>query len=98
MLEPTVDPVSPIVLVDACDEEDACDELLAVAEPHADGVVVPPPSKAPPDVVFGHGITSGLIPDGLSSVAPSGIVPELEDDDDSDGTVPSGEVAPMPGA
>jgi hypothetical protein len=38
---------------------------------------------------------SGLSPGGLSSVAPSGIVPE--GDDESESVVPNGEVIPMPG-
>jgi hypothetical protein len=69
--------------------------LLAVAEPHAVPTVEPPPSKAPLEVVFGHGIASGLMPGVLSSVAPSGIPLPPLDVEGSD-RVPSGEVEPMP--
>jgi hypothetical protein len=41
---------------------------------------------------------SGLSPGGFSSVAPSRIVPELEEGDEPEGVIPSGEVMPMPDA
>jgi hypothetical protein len=92
MPEPAADPivrpgVDPLEL-DAVDAADG----FAVSEPQAVDKVEPPPSNAEFEVVFGHGMTSGLIPGWLSSVAPSGMPLELE------GAVPSGEVAPMPGA
>jgi hypothetical protein len=76
---------------------DIPDELLVVVEPHVEDVIEPPPSNAVLEVVFGHGIWSGLNPGGLSSVAPSGIPLELEGEGESESVVPSGEVAPMPG-
>jgi hypothetical protein len=79
------------------DAVDVADELLIVPEPHPEDAVEPPPSKAPLEVVLGHGIWSGLNPGGLSSVAPSGMPLELEAEDESESVVPSGEVAPMPG-
>jgi hypothetical protein len=90
MPEPAADPVvrpgvDPLEL-DAVELADG----LAVFDPQAVDKVEPPPSNAEFDVVLGHGMTSGLIPGWLSSVAPSGMMLVLE------GAVPSGEVAPMP--
>jgi hypothetical protein len=82
VVRPGVDPLE-------LDAGDIADEL-PVSEPHAVDKVEPPPSNAEFDVVLGHGMTSGLVPGWLSSVAPSGIALELE------GVVPSGEVVPMP--
>jgi hypothetical protein len=82
VVKPGVDPLEP----DAVELADG----FAVSEPQAVDKVEPPPSNAEFDVALGHGMTSGLIPGWLSSVAPSGMVLELE------GAVPSGEVAPMP--
>jgi hypothetical protein len=61
--------------------------------------VEPPPSKAALELVFGHGVCSGLKPGVVSSVAPSGIPPMPAGAEDIDGPedgVPSGEVEPMP--
>jgi hypothetical protein len=88
--DPVVNPGPDAVELDAVDVPD-------VLEPHAEEAVAPPPSNAALEVVFGHGIWSGLNPGGLSSVAPSGIALELEGEDGSESAVPSGEVAPMPG-
>jgi hypothetical protein len=71
------------------------DELLVPAELHPEAEEVPPPSNEAFEPAFGHGIVSGLIPDGVSSVAPRGMPPKALEDD-SDGWVPSGEVTPMP--
>jgi hypothetical protein len=92
--DPVVNPKPDAVELDAVDVPD---KLLVVLEPHAEEVVEPPPSNAALEVVFGHGIWSGLNPGGLSSVAPSGIPLKLEGEDGSESVVPSGEVAPMPG-
>jgi hypothetical protein len=72
------------------------DEPLVPAEPHPEAEEVPPPSNEAFEPAFGHGIVSGLIPDGVSSVAPRGMALTDAPEDDSDGWVPSGEVAPMP--
>jgi hypothetical protein len=95
MPAPLVD--NPEIEVVASEAVDVPDELLVAAEPHAEEVVDPPPSKAEFEPVFGHGIWSGLTPGVLISVAPSGIPLELEGEDGSESIVPSGEVAPMPG-
>jgi hypothetical protein len=92
--EPLVDPKVDAVELDAVEVPG---EMLVAAEPHGEDAVEPPPSNAAEEVVFGHGICSGLNPAGLSSVAPSGIPPEVEAEDGSDSVVPSGDVAPMPG-
>lgn len=98
MPEPTVDPVNSDVEALEPDAVGAWDELFAVADAAAQmEEAVPPPSNAVLDVVFGHGVCSGLNPGGLSSVAPSGIPLETEEDDAPEDIVPSGEVAPMPG-
>ena len=94
MPEPVVDPSVEAVEPEAVEIPD---ELLVVAEPHPEEAMEPPPSKAELEDVFGHGIWSGLMPGVSTSVAPSGIPPEPEAEDGSDSTVPSGEVAPMPG-
>jgi hypothetical protein len=91
--DPDVNPEIEAVELDAVDVA----ELLVVPEAHPEDAVEPPPSKAPLEVVFGHGIWSGLKPGGLSSVAPSGIPLEPEVEDESESVVPSGDVAPMPG-
>ena len=61
----------------------------------------PPPSKAAFELVPGHGMISGLTPDVLISVEPSGMPPRPDELESSgefavDGA-PSGEVGPMPG-
>ena len=89
VINPKLDPVE-------LDAVDVPDELLVVLEPHAEDALAPPPSNAALEVVFGHGICSGLNPGGLSSVAPSGTPLEPEGADGSESVVPSGEVAPMP--
>jgi len=95
MPEPLADPVViPEIELSELDPVDAWDELLAFEQ--AEEVLEPPPSKAALEAVFGHGICSGLNPGGMSSVAPSGMLPELEEED-GEGVVPSGEVVPMPG-
>jgi hypothetical protein len=70
------------------------DELVVLAEPHADDSDAPPPSNELVELMVGHGAASGLIPGGSSSVAPIGIL-------DMGAAVcasePSGDVAPMPG-
>jgi hypothetical protein len=94
MPEPLVDPIvdpRPDAVPEAIDVPDVA------AEPHADVAAEPPPSNAEFEFVVGHGIWSGLMPDVLSSVAPSGIPLALELDEGSESIVPSGEVAPMPG-
>ncbi len=98
MPKPPVDPVVDSELDGlALDAVDAAGELPVAPEPHAEDAVEPPPSNAALEVTFGHGICSGLNPGGLSSVAPSGIPPEVEEEDGSESVVPSGEVVPMPG-
>ncbi len=96
MPEPLFDPaVKPDVNVFELDAVELPDELFAVVEPQPEEMPAPPPSNWELEAVFGHGITSGLSPGGFSSVAPSGMVPEEEDE--SEGVIPSGEVMPMPG-
>jgi hypothetical protein len=98
MPELSVDPaVNPMIDAVEPDGVEVPNEALVVAEPHAEDAVEPPPSNAALAVVFGHGIWSGLNPVGLSSIAPSGIPPEVEVEDGSESVVPSGEVAPMLG-
>jgi hypothetical protein len=96
MPEPLLDPaVKPDVKVFELDAVEPPDEPFAVVEPQPEEMLAPPPSNWALEAVFGHGITSGLSPGGFSSVAPSGIAPEEEDE--SEGVIPSGEVMPMPG-
>jgi hypothetical protein len=98
MPEPLADPVvTPEIELSELAPVDAWEELLAFEQ--AEEAVEPPPSNAALEVVFGHGICSGLNPGGMSSVAPSGIPLPIEEEEaeDGEGAVPSGEVVPMPG-
>ena len=82
------EPVVPDAVVDV---------LLELVELHPVEAVIPPPSKDELELVAGHGMVSGLMPDGVSSVAPRGMLPvDALDGDGSEAVVPSGEVAPMP--
>ena len=92
LFDPAIKPDVNVLELDAAAEPP--NELFAVAEPQPEERLEPPPSNWALETVFGHGMTSGLSPGGFSSVAPSGMVPEGEDESES---VPSGEVMPMPG-
>jgi hypothetical protein len=95
MPEPALDPAVEIV---SCPLEPCvadADELPEFAELHPEEPDIPPPSNDPLELVLGHGIVSGLIPVGVSSVAPMGML-DVDTLDCSEAVVPSGEVAPMP--
>jgi hypothetical protein len=92
LFDPAIRPDVNVLELDAVAEPP--NELFAVAEPQPEERLEPPPSNWALETVFGHGMTSGLSPGGFSSVAPSGMVPEGEDESES---VPSGDVMPMPG-
>jgi hypothetical protein len=112
-VEPKVmpEPTTPELVLGVVDPEPAlpAPDICAAAEPalpeEAELQLLdrfdPPPSKAAFELVFGHGIASGLTPGVLISVAPSGIPPSPDafapSEELSEDGVPSGEVGPMPG-
>lgn len=72
------------------------DALPEFVELHPAPPEIPPPSNDPFELLPGQGIVSGLIPVGVSSVAPSGMLATELPGDCSEGVAPSGEVVPMP--
>ena len=97
--EPMTGPPNPETVPPGPDIDAAPEPLLFEAlEPQLFDMLDPPPSNAEFEFVLGHGMISGLTPGVLISVEPSGMLPGLDELEESpeEGTL-SGEVGPMPG-
>jgi hypothetical protein len=101
MPEPTTDSDDPGMAPPTPDIDAAPDAPVVEApEPQLFDRLDPPPSNAPFELAFGHGMISGLTPGVLISVEPSGMPRpeevELDEELSADGTL-TGDVGPMPG-